>query len=197
MNDDLASLYTLFQNAYVESKTPVVGQLFNQMRVCGNLTAWLWNLECEMSDCDANNSLGSEIFQTYVSLVNSRQDLLVTKELGGDWIVGNSSFPAVWTVLEFLLCLPKSAHSNENENVEEASATAFGEGVIVCAQMMIIAAGQQGLYESGSMTRRALMLYKTARACVKGKLAEFIGWASLMEQTQRFTEVMVNPYIRD
>ena len=61
-----------------------------------------------------------------------------------------SGFACVWSVVEFLYCLMESVRSAD----QDAGFAKYGQGVILCAAIMLIATGQVNLAKLLSIGRK-------------------------------------------
>ena len=191
--DELAGYFNFISDAYSETKHPRLGALLNSLRICGNITALLYGLECEMKPCDSPNSLISSIVSIYRAHIEANRDLFVPNEFDYEKQLTHRTFPSLWAVLEFLLCSPHPVWLSETNSQKHPLET-FGDGPVLCAHILILLAGQQGLYDYDSICNKALGLYNVQKPALKGELAEFVAFAAFANQSQNFAQVIVHPF---
>ncbi|OHS92912.1 hypothetical protein TRFO_40768 [Tritrichomonas foetus] len=192
--DDLVGYYSFISDAYSEVSHPLLGQLYNSLRNVGNLVAIIFMLETELHPVGGNLSLMASVAQIIRDNLLLNKNLFATQEFEYDNVITHRTFPALWSVLEFLLCSPGPVKLSDTLTTA-SPISVFGDGVIVAAHSLILLAGEKGLYEYDSVVNQTLKLYDVQKISPKGDLKSFCYHASIISQAKDFTEIMIYPFI--
>ena len=73
-----------------------------------------------------------------------------------------NGFAAKWSVLDFLFCLMEAGRKPDSQKVEEQGALMqFGEGVEICAAVILAVIGQKSLFRAVSISEKIATHFKT------------------------------------
>jgi hypothetical protein len=192
--EDLLSYYRLIRDGYGESRVPKLGQLFNVLRVVGNLTAWLIDLEVEIPVMRDPISLTSTIMSIYADVVKAQPEVFLEAEFAPSSPILHRSFPSLWSVLEFLLCSihPVTLSPTSKEKPFET----FGVSPAITSHILIGIAGQQSIYKFHSVIGRTLdILDVQGSSPTKGDLKVFMGNVSAVTHASQYAAILVHSYV--
>jgi hypothetical protein len=188
---ELQSFYNFACDAYWETKTNMLGQLFTVMRSVGNMVAMLYGLESEMRASNSEGSIMASVARVFVQQIENDSSLFVPTSFECDHMASHRTFPALWSVLEFLLCSPVKIGDEVERPIE-----VFGDGVVICAHVLVLLSGQLGLYEYDSICMKVLELAEVQKVVLKkGDLAEFLRYGRIVEQGRVFAGLIVSPFV--
>jgi hypothetical protein len=164
------------------------------MRAVGNLIALIANLEVEIEAGPENSVLLGAVVKIVQRVLNDHRELFVASEFDYAKPLNHRSFPALWAVLEFLLCSPNPVALSDQVK-EKFPLDKFGTGPVVCGHMLIIMAGQSPLYKFDSIVTKSMDLWNVQNVTVKGgELRQYLQHASHVEHAREYTELLTHPF---
>jgi hypothetical protein len=191
---DAMALFRIVCDLYGETRHPMTGALFNSMRIIGNLTALVYGIECEIPTSDVPVALSSAIARVFAAFVRAHQDLFVPAGFECNRLASHRSFPALWCVLEFLLCSPNLVVLSDTLS-EPQPLSRFGSGVVLCAHLLICMAGQQALYLYDAIVSKVMAMHEAQNTSATGEFARFLLAAVDVLHGRDFARVIINPYL--
>jgi len=195
MKDDLVGFFSFNTDAYSSLSHPQIGRFFDQMRILGNIIAFLWLLDNELPPTKNKLTITATAMNSISQIIKDNHELFISDPvIQLDSIQTHRSFPSLWSVLEFIICSPKPIKLGEN-TIAVIPIESFGDGVIVAAQVIITLSGQDNFYLHESICYRALELDEAERVKQpKGDLSQFLYHATVSNQARRFAELISSPY---
>lgn len=192
--DELTGYFNFVSDAYNQVKHPQLGQLFHSMRIVGNLVAMLNIIESELPPTESDDSLMSTVFMIIRACLEENKELFIPIDgFDTENIFTHRTFASLWCVLEFLICSPSPIYLSESTIIPDPLES-FGDGIILCAHLLIQITGTFGIYNYDSICAHALKLYDVQmNAAPKGDLAKFISYAGVVDQNKTFVESLVQP----
>ena len=194
-DNDLSNFFLFICDAYNGLKHPQMGQLFNILRNIGNLVALLYLIECEFKAKVGKSSIIGNLVSIFKLHIEQNKSLFISQDFDPFNLISHRTFPALWSILEFLLCSPHPVQLSENMMIPHPIET-FGDGVVIAANMFILLSGEKSLYQYDSVSLKALRLFDISKGVsAKDDLPQFIYYASISNQARTFTEILINPFI--
>jgi hypothetical protein len=192
--DDAIAYFRLMCDSYGETRHPRTGGLFNSMRIVGNLTALVYAIECEVGGHEEPVTLSSTIAHIFARTIKANEKVFFPVGIDCEQFVTHRTFPALWCLLEFLLCSPNPVMLSETLR-EAQPFNRFGAGVVICAHLLIQIAGQAALYTYDSIVSRAIALIEIQATTALGpEMKMFLDAAVEVKRARNIAEVMAYPY---
>ena len=193
--DELSSFYSFNSDAYQGFIHPNLGTLLNSMRTIGNIISFIWCIENE-TGWQNKNSLLSPVFNLIKALLLNNSALFIQpSEIDLETNTTHRTFPCLWTILEFMICSPKSIKMNENSDPFQPLET-FGDGPIIAAHIFIQLCNQEPYSQLDSLNRRSLELANVERSTVPNpELDQYILYAKYAQQASLFASLLAGPYV--
>lgn len=193
--DDLMGYFAFITDAYTETSHPQLGAFLNTFRVVGNLIAFIYLLQTVIPPVNGNLSLMGSVVDIIRNLISANKGLFITQEFDAEAVITHRTFPALWPVFEFLLCTPEKVKLSE-KTLKKKLLEEFGDGVVICAYMIILLSGEKGIYDYDSLTNHSAAILKVINTLPeRGSLTDFMSNVSVVEMTKNFTETMCTPYV--
>ena len=191
--DEYSGYKSFIVDAYSETFHPRIGQFLNNMRKVGNLIALTFLLETELSPINENVSLMASVVQILFETIQVNKNLFVTQEFECDNVITHRTFPALWSVFEYLLCSPRNVKLSEIRSEEKLIPKVFGDGPVIAAHILIVLSGEKGIYEYDSLIGHALNLRRLQKSLKEDD--KFLDMANIVQQAKLFSEIIIHPYL--
>lgn len=191
---DLVGFYDFNMDVYSAATHSHIGKFFASMRVVGNIIKFITNLDLELPHTNTN-SLIPGMMKIIKNIIISRKQAFFKDEfLDIESTTSLNNFSAIWSVIEFIFCSPKTFFLSE-ANPAVFLLETFGDGVIVAAHMFISLCNHQAHYEYTSICLHALKLYQISEERIeKADLAKFLQNIVKIDQIRQFTNGIAGPF---
>ncbi|OHT12061.1 hypothetical protein TRFO_18257 [Tritrichomonas foetus] len=192
--DELLGYFTFNSDAYQSFTHPALGGLLNSMRSIGNIIAFVWCLDTEIAiHHDKEHTLMTPILEMVKQLLLDNHKLFIQEpEIDLESNSTHRSFPALWTILEFLMCSPKPIKIGDTTLQPFVT---FGDGPILCAHMFIELCNQEPYALFDSINFRSLELKVAEKSSIaQTELKEYIRLAEFAQQATTFARFLATPY---
>jgi hypothetical protein len=191
--EDVVGYFGLICDGYGETRVPMLGKLLDAMRAVGNLIAFVASIEVEIEAGPANLVLLGAVMKVFQSTVAEHKELFVANEFDYEKVLNHRSFPALWCVLEFLLCSPNPVQLSDTVT-EKFPLDKFGTGPVICGHMLIIMAGQKALYQYDAIVGKSIELWQVQNVPGKTDLKTYLLHAVHVEHAREWTELIAHPF---
>lgn len=187
---DLAGYYDFNMDAYSSVAHTFLGKFYAQMRIIGNIIIFVNELDEEKQMASTNKGLFiAKFLKTVQMMINDRKDLFYCDDyLDIETVITHSNFCAIWSVLEFIFCSPKTFYLSES-NPAILLMDTFGDGPLVAAHTFISICNQQSRYAYNSICTHALELLDMEENPIeKADLSKFLDNANKANDIRYFTQ---------
>jgi hypothetical protein len=162
------------------------------MRLVGNMLGFIDLLDNCIS-VDGESIIGRAM--GVIKDVVKRHCELFVVEGGLDLSLKSSprAFASMWSILEFLMCLPGRIQIKVGESVQPFET--FGDGPMFAAQVIITLCGQGNMYRFDSIRCRTLALGRAENSkTASTKICQFIEYAKFAENVSVCANLIAYPY---
>ncbi|KAK8885844.1 hypothetical protein M9Y10_041298 [Tritrichomonas musculus] len=193
--DELLSYYNFNSDAYHSFHHPSLRQLYHSMRIIGNIVSYVWCLELQLDVSPSGKSLLSPILMMIRQFLYENYQLFIQPpELDIESSSTHRSFASLWTILEFLMCSPRSVKMGDSGSAQPLEA--FGDGPIICANLIIEICNQTPYEIFDSMNDRSIGLNYTQDSKIMGhaELQTYLKFVDYSQQAASFARFLASPY---
>lgn len=192
--DELSSYYNFNSDAYHSFSHPSLRQLYQSMRMIGNIVSYVWCLELQLDVPPSGKSLLSPILMMIRQFLYDNYELFIQQpEIDIESCSTHRSFASLWTILEFLMCSPRSLKLGDSM-VQPLEA--FGDGPIICANLFIEICNQTPYEIFDSVNDHALDLNYAQDSKIIGQaeLQTYLKFVEYSQQAVDFARFLASPY---
>jgi cytoplasmic FMR1 interacting protein len=194
---DLAGYYDFNMDAYSSVAHTFLGKFYAQMRIVGNIIVFVNMLDEKMHTSSSNNGLFiTRLLRIVQNQIKERNELFFCDEyLDIETVITHSNFCAIWSVLEFIFCSPKTFYLSES-NPAILLMDTFGDGPVIAAHTFISICNQQSRYKYNSICSHALDLRDMDDNQIeKADLSRFLDNANKVNDIRYFTQSICASFI--
>ena len=185
---DLTGYYDFNMDAYSSVAHSYLGKFYATMRIIGNIILFVYLLDEELPTTNNTGMIFPSLINILKGEIIKRPDVFYNEEfLDIETVITHSNFSALWSVLEFIFCSPKTFYLSES-NPAVLLMDTFGDGPIVAAHTLISLCNQQHRYEYTSICSHAIELQKMDDSPIEKKdLSKFLENAWKVDSIRQFT----------